>query len=121
MKAINLKEKLSQFSKQWHPHIIDEGDSLQIYLSKIQGEFIMHSHENEDELFVVLKGKMFMCLTEKEIEVNEGEIILIPAGTEHCPKTKNNEEVHLLMIEPKGTTHTGNIIHERTIERFTKI
>ena len=121
MKAINLKEKLALFSKQWHPHVIAEGGNLQVYLSKIQGDFVMHTHEESDELFVVLKGKMEMCFKDKTVPVREGEVILVPRGVEHSPRTDPQEEAHLLMVEPLGTTHTGNVEHERTVTEFAKI
>lgn len=121
MKSINLTEKHKLFTKQWHPHLIAEGASLQVYLSKIQGDFVMHTHENGDELFYVLKGKMEMQFKDNSVPVNEGEIILVPKGVEHCPRTNPDEEVQLLVIEPIGTTHTGNVQHERTVEKFTRI
>ena len=121
MKSINLKEKHSLFTKQWHPHLIVEGSSLQVYLSKIQGEFVMHTHDNGDELFYVLKGKMEMCFKDKTVPVSEGELILVPKGVEHCPKTAPNEEAHLLVVEPLGTTHTGNVQPEKTVKEFNRI
>jgi len=121
MKAINLIQKLSLFTKQWHPHLIAEGYSLQVFLSKIQGEFIMHTHDNGDELFYVVKGKMEMCFKDKTVEVKEGEVILVPRGVEHCPRTIPNEEAHLLVIEPLGTTHTGTVQHERTVKEYERI
>ena len=121
MEAKNLNEKLALFNKQWHPHVIAEGSSLQVYLSKIQGDFVMHRHDNGDELFCVLKGNMEMRFTDRTVPVREGEIILVPKGVEHCPRTAPDEEVHLLVVEPRGTTHTGNVQHERTVKEFAKI
>jgi mannose-6-phosphate isomerase-like protein (cupin superfamily) len=121
MQAINLNKKLALFTKQWHPHLIAEGASLQVYLSKIQGQLIMHTHDNGDELFYVLRGKMEMGFKDHAVEVKEGEIILVPKGVEHCPRTDPNAEVCLLVIEPLGTTHTGNVESERTVKEFTRI
>lgn len=121
MNAINLVQKLALFSKQWHPHLVAEGASLQVYLSKIQGELVMHAHDNGDELFYVVKGKMEMRFSDRTVPVREGEIILVPKGVEHCPRTEPNEEVHLLVIEPLGTTHTGDVRHERTVKEFERI
>ena len=121
MKAVNLAQKLSLFTKQWHPHLIAEGHSLQVFLSKIQGEFIMHAHDNGDEFFCVVKGKMEMCFKDGTVEVKEGEVILVPRGVEHCPRTIPNEEAHLLVIEPLGTTHTGTVQHERTVKEYERI
>ena len=121
MKSINLTHKLTLFTKQWHPHLIAEGSSLQVYLSKIQGELVMHTHDNGDELFYVVKGAMEMCFKDHAVKVKEGEVILVPMGVEHCPRTDPNEEVHLLVIEPLGTTHTGNVQHESTVQEFKRI
>jgi len=121
MEAINLKDKLALFSKQWHPHVVADGISLQVYLSKIQGGFPMHRHDNGDELFYVLKGSMEMCFADRVVPVREGELILVPKGAEHCPRTAPDEEVHLLVVEPLGTTHMGNVRNERTVDEFAKI
>jgi len=121
MNAVNLSRKLALFSKQWYPHVIAERDSLQVYLSKIQGEFVMHAHENGDELFYVVKGEMEMRFKDRAVPVKEGEVILIPRGVEHCPRTAPGEEVHLLVVEPRGTTHTGNVRSERTVKEFERI
>ena len=121
MYAINLKQKLSLFTKQWHPHLIAEGSSLQVYLSKIQGDIVMHTHDNGDELFYVVRGAMEMRFKDHSVPVKEGEVILVPKGVEHCPRTNPKEEVHVLVIEPLGTTHTGNVESERTVREFNRI
>lgn len=121
MEAINVIEKHKLFTKQWYPHVIAEGSSLQVYLSKIQGDFIMHRHDNGDELFYVVKGKMELRFVDHTVPVNEGELILVPKGVEHSPRTAPDEEVHLLMIEPLGTTHTGNVEHERSVKEYARI
>lgn len=121
MKPIDLKQKLALFTKQWHPHLIAEGRSLQIYLSKIQGEFVMHAHDNGDELFYIVKGEMEMCFKDHSVPVKTGEIILVPQGMEHCPRTKPDEEAHVLVVEPVGTTHTGNVESEKTVKAFNRI
>jgi len=121
MQPINLAQKLALFAKQWHPHLIAEGDNLQVYLSKIQGKFIMHSHDNGDEFFYVVKGEMEMRFKDHAVEVKEGEVILVPRGVEHCPQTDPREEAHVLVIGPLGTTHTGNVRHERTVKEFNGI
>jgi len=121
MESINLAEKLSLFTKQWHPHLIAEGQNLQVFLSKIQGEFVKHTHDNGDELFYVVKGKMEMCFKDQTVAVKEGEVILVPRGVEHCPRTDPDEEAHVLVIELLGTTHTGNVQHERTVKEYVRI
>lgn len=121
MKAINVIEKHKLFTKQWHPHIIAEGQNLMVYLSILQGDFIMHKHDNSDELFYVIKGRMEIQFNDYSVPVKEGEILLVPKGVEHCPRTEPDEEVHVMMVEQIGTTHTGNIRHERTVDTFSKI
>jgi mannose-6-phosphate isomerase-like protein (cupin superfamily) len=121
MNAINLKQELALFTKQWHPHVIAEGQSLQVYLSKIQGDFVMHTHDNGDELFNVVQGAMEMRFKDHVVPVKEGEVILVPRGVEHCPRTAPDEEVHVLVVEPLGTTHTGNVRDARTVKDFSRI
>jgi mannose-6-phosphate isomerase-like protein (cupin superfamily) len=121
MKSINLKEKHAEFTKQWHPHQIAVVDDMQVLLAKLQGEFVWHAHENEDELFQVIKGTLYMQFRDRTEVVNEGEIILVPKGVEHNPMTKNGEEVHVLLFEKMGTAHTGNVLHEKTQTHYPKI
>lgn len=121
MKPINLKEKHGKFSKQWHPHQIAVVDDMQVILAKIQGEFVWHSHENEDELFQVLKGTLLMQFRDRTEIVKEGEIIIVPKGVEHCPKTNDDEEVHLLLFEKLSTAHTGDVVHKKTQNHYPKI
>lgn len=121
MKSINLKEKHAEFTKQWHPHQIAIVDDMQVLLAKLQGEFVWHAHENEDELFQVIKGTLYMQFRDRTEVVNEGEIIVVPKGVEHNPMTKNGEEVHVLLFEKMGTAHTGNVLHEKTQTHYPKI
>ena len=121
MESINIKEKLSNFSKNWHPHQIATVDDMQVILAKLKGEFVWHSHDNEDELFQVIKGTLYMQFRDKTVTVNEGEIIVVPKGVEHNPKTKNDEEVHVLLFEKLQTAHTGNVTHEQTQTSYPKI
>ena len=128
MKPINIEEKYRKFSKQWHPHQIATVDDMQVILAKISGEFVWHSHKDEDELFYVQKGVLEMRFRESvnpqnqwsEI-VNEGEIIVVPKGVEHCPTTREGEEVYLLLFEKKSTAHTGEVQHEKTQTEYPKI
>lgn len=121
MKSINIKEKLGLVNKQWHPHQIATVDDMQVIIAKIQGEFVWHSHEHEDELFQVIKGTLYMKFRDKTVTVNEGELIVVPKGVEHCPATKDGEEVHLLLFEKLTTAHTGDVQHERTQSEYPKI
>ncbi len=121
MKAINIKEKYALFSKQWHPHRIAIVDDMQVILAKIKGEFVWHNHEDEDELFQVIKGTLYMQFRDRTEVVKEGEIIVVPKGVEHNPTTKNDEEVHVLLFEKLSTAHTGKVQHERTQTEYPKI
>ena len=121
MKAINIKSKLSKFTKNWHPHQIGIIDDMQVLLAKVKGEFVWHAHEHEDELFQVIKGTLYIQFHDRTEVVNEGEIIIIPKGVEHNPMTKNGEEVHVLLFEKITTAHTGNVKHEKTQTHYPKI
>ena len=118
---INLRDKLSKFSEHWSPKIISQINDYHFKLAKVQGEFVWHSHENEDELFQVLKGTLHMQFRDRTEVVNEGEIIVVPKGVEHCPSTKNDEIVHLLLFEKLTTAHTGNVKHPMTQTKYPKI
>jgi len=121
MEAINLREKYAAFSHHWHPHQIATVDDMQVILAKVKGEFVWHAHQNEDELFQVLKGTLYMQFRDRTEIVNEGEIIVVPKGVEHCPATKNGEEVHLLVFEKQQTSHTGDVQHRLTQTEYPKI
>ncbi len=121
MKALNINAKFSKFTKNWQPHQIAIVDDMQVILAKLKGEFVWHSHENEDELFQVIKGTLYMQFRDRTEIVNEGEIIVVPKGVEHNPSTKNNEEVHVLLFEKLTTAHTGNVQHEMTKTTYPKI
>jgi quercetin dioxygenase-like cupin family protein len=94
---------------------------MQVLLAKLQGEFVWHAHKNEDELFQVIKGTLYMQFRDRTEVVNEGEIIIVPKGVEHNPMTKNGEEVHVLLFEKLSTAHTGNVLHEKTQTHYPKI
>ena len=94
---------------------------MQVLLAKIKGDFIWHKHLEEDELFLVQKGTLEMHFRDRMELVHQGEVIVIPKGVEHCPKTKNGEEVHVLLFEKLTTAHTGNVVHKRTQTQYPKI
>lgn len=121
MKAINITDKFSKFSKNWHPHQIAIVDDMQVILAKLKGEFVWHSHKEEDELFQVIKGTLYMQFRDRTEIVNEGEIIVVPKGVEHKPSTNNDEEVHVLLFEKISTAHTGEVKHEKTQMHYPKI
>ncbi|UXO89464.1 cupin domain-containing protein [Bacillus safensis] len=109
----NVQEKFLQINDYWNPRISGELNDSYIKLVKIKGEFIWHHHDDEDEMFFVCKGKLVIRFRDSEVALNEGEFIVIPKGVEHQPIAE--EEVHLLLIEPKTTLNTGNVINERTV------
>lgn len=112
MDKVNLKEKLKKFDQLWSPKIIGEMNELYIKIAKLKGEFVWHHHDNEDELFYVIKGKLVIKLKNKDVELEEGEFFIIPKGVEHLPVAE--EEVHVMLFEPKSTLNTGNVRNERT-------
>lgn len=119
IEKINIKQKLKAISDHWNPKIIGELNGQHVKLAKFQGEFVWHHHENEDELFLVIKGRLLMKFRDKEVWVEEGEMIIIPAKVEHMPVAP--EEVHVMLFEPAATLNTGNIIDERTRKNLDHI
>lgn len=119
MNTVNLKEKFSLFSDHWKPCIIGEVNDCHVKAVKLQGEFVWHHHENEDELFLVVKGTLRMKFRDREAVIKEGEFIIVPRGVEHCPVA--DEEAHIVLIEPKSTLNTGNVINERTVAELERI
>lgn len=111
---VNLKQKLDLFHDHWSPKIVGELNDSYVKLVKVKGEFQWHRHENEDELFLVLKGKLLIKLRDQDIWLEEGEFVIIPKGVEHLPIAE--EEVHLMLLEPKTTLNTGNVRSEKTVE-----
>ncbi|MEH6682342.1 MAG: cupin domain-containing protein [Sediminicola sp.] len=121
MEPINLLQKHAEFSKLWHPHQIAVVDDMQVLLAKLKGSFVWHAHENEDELFHVLKGTLYMQFRDRTVTISPGEIIVVPKGVEHNPMTQNDEEVHVLLFEKCTTAHTGNVAHKMTQTNYPKI
>lgn len=121
MKALNIQEKLTTFRDHWHPRQIAVVDDMQVLLAKVEGEFVWHKHEQEDELFQVVKGTLYIQFKDRTEEVKQGEIIVVPKGVEHCPMTKNGEEVHLMLFEKISVKHTGDVVDEKTRTTYPKI
>jgi mannose-6-phosphate isomerase-like protein (cupin superfamily) len=119
MHTINISEKLASFSDHWSPKIVGELNGQHVKLAKLQGEFIWHHHETEDELFLVIRGTLRMQFRDREEIINEGEFIIVPAGVEHRPVA--DEEVHILLFEPASTLNTGTLRNERTVEHLDRI
>ena len=114
MDKVNLADKLEQITRHWSPKIVGELNGQHVKLAKLQGEFVWHSHESEDELFLILKGELTIELRDREVRVGEGEFFIVPRGVEHKPVAK--DEVHLLLFEPAGTLNTGNVRSEMTVD-----
>lgn len=126
MNKINLASKLALFTDHWNPRIIGDLNENHIKLAKLQGDFIWHQHEMEDELFVVLKGRLMIdfrvegdVLGVRTVEINPGEIIVVPKGIEHRPHAE--EEVHIMLIEPKTVINTGALENELTRKELQRI
>lgn len=119
MKAINISEKLSLFSDLWSPKHIAELNGQQILLAKVKGSFVWHQHEDEDELFFVLKGQLKIHFKSETIVLNPGELFVVPKGVAHKPEAEN--EVHLMLFEPLNIKHTGNVVVDYTVDTFEKI
>ena len=119
MEKINLADKLSLFQEYWSPKIVGELNDSHVKLVKLKGEFVWHHHEHEDELFLVVKGRLLIKLRDRDIWLDEGEFTIIPKGVEHLPVAA--EEVHALLLEPKSTLNTGNVQNERTVADVQQI
>ena len=119
MDKVNLTEKFSQFTEYYSPKIAGELNGQMVKLVKFKGPFVWHHHDNEDELFYVVKGKFDMEFRDKIVTINEGEFIIVPRGVEHRPNAK--EEVHVVLFEPGTTLNTGNVKNEMTIENLGRV
>ena len=113
MEKVNLAEKLAQFQDHWSPRIVGELNGQHVKLAKLSGPFVWHHHEAEDELFLVLEGRLRMQLRDREIVLERGEMLVVPRGLEHRPVAEG--EVHVLLFEPASTRNTGNVENERTV------
>lgn len=114
MEAVNIAQKFSAFDEYWSPRIAGELNDSYLKLAKLKGEFVWHHHDEEDELFLVVKGRLLIKLRDQDIWLDEGEFAIIPRGVEHLPVAE--EEVHVLLLEPKSTVNTGNVQNERTVQ-----
>jgi mannose-6-phosphate isomerase-like protein (cupin superfamily) len=112
MDVINLAQKFASISERWSPRVAAELNGQQVKLAKIQGEFVWHHHEHEDELFWVVSGKLKMEFRDRVVEVGPGELLVVPRGVEHRPVA--DVETEIVLFEPAGTLNTGNVVNERT-------
>jgi len=119
MDKVNLSEKFNLFRDHWNPRIVGEVNDCYLKVVKFKGDFVWHHHDQEDEMFMVIKGSFVMKLEDRDVQLNEGEFIVIPRGVEHMPVA--DEEVEVLLIEPKTTLNTGNLKNDRTVEVLQQI
>ena len=120
MDKINVIDKYGLFNDHWNPRIIGELNGQHVKIAKVKDEFIWHSHEQEDELFLVWKGTLIMDFRDKTVEIAPGEMLIVPKGVEHRPRT-NGEEVWIMMLEPTTTVNTGAVDNERTRKELESI
>jgi mannose-6-phosphate isomerase-like protein (cupin superfamily) len=119
VEKVNLAQKFGLFRDTWSPKIAGELNDSYIKLVKVKGEFVWHHHEAEDELFLVIKGRLLIKLRDRDIQLGEGEFVVIPRGVEHMPVAE--EEAHILLLEPKSTLNTGSVQNDRTVADLERI
>ena len=119
MDKVNLRQKLDSFSDHWSPKVIADLNGQQVKLAKFVGEFVWHHHDGEDELFMVVKGRFRMEFRDRDVWLEEGEILVVPRGVEHRPVAE--EEVEILLFEPASTLNTGNVVNEKTKRELDRI
>lgn len=119
MEVINLREKFASFSDRWSPRIAAELNGQHVKLAKIHGEFVWHHHDHEDELFLVVEGRLRMEFRDRALELGPGEMIVVPRGVEHRPVAE--VETQIVLFEPAGTLNTGNVENERTKRELPRI
>ena len=119
MEQVNLADKFRRFSDLWSPKIVGELNDCYVKLVKLKGEFVWHHHEVEDELFLVIRGRLLLRLRDRDVWLEEGEFAIVPRGVEHLPIAP--DEAHVLLLEPKSTLNTGNIRNERTVRDLDRI
>ena len=119
MDLIDLADKLSQFDEYWSPRIIGEVNDSHVKLAKLNGEFVWHSHEQEDELFLVVKGSLTIRFRDRDVHLEEGQMIIVEKGVEHQPVAES--EAHVLIVEPKTTLNTGDLVNERTVADLERL
>jgi mannose-6-phosphate isomerase-like protein (cupin superfamily) len=113
---VNLAEKVSLLDGCYTPGIVGHLNDYKVVVVRAQGEFVWHKHDDTDDFFLVLRGRLTIQLRDRDVELGEGELFVVPRGVEHCPKA--DEEAHVLLIEPKGTPNTGDVGGERTAEEI---
>jgi mannose-6-phosphate isomerase-like protein (cupin superfamily) len=116
---VNLREKFGTFADRWSPKIVGEVNDSHVKLVKLQGEFVWHRHEQEDELFLVVSGRITIRFRDGNVRLVENEFLIVPRGVEHKPESEN--EAWVLLFEPKTTLNTGDVVNERTVAKLERI
>jgi mannose-6-phosphate isomerase-like protein (cupin superfamily) len=106
MNAVNLAEKLATFAEHWQPRVVGQFNGYDLMVVKVKGEFVWHKHDETDDFFLVLKGRLRIRMRDRDVTLGPGELFVVAQGLEHCPVAE--EEAHILLIEPTGTANTGN-------------
>ncbi len=119
MEKVVLNDKFDLFSEHWSPKIVGQVNDCDVKLAKLLGEFEWHQHPDEDEMFLVVRGRLLMKLRDRDIVLEQGEFLVVPRGVEHLPVAE--KEVWVMLVEPSGTLNTGNVVSERTVERLERI
>lgn len=113
MEKVNLNQKFTLFTECWSPKIVGDLNDSYVKVAKFKGEFTWHKHDSEDEFFYVVNGSVTIQLRDKDVVLNPGEFLIVPKGIEHCPKA--DEEAHIMLLEPKTTLNTGDVVNEKTV------
>lgn len=119
MDKVNLAEKFGLFADHWRPKLVGELNGQHVKLAKLKGAFVWHRHDDEDELFLVVKGRLVIELRDRDVMLEEGEFFIVPRGVEHRPVAE--AEVHVLLFEPASTLNTGNVQDARTVAHVERI
>jgi mannose-6-phosphate isomerase-like protein (cupin superfamily) len=120
MDKVNLAQAFSTFSDAWSPKVAGDINDAQVKLVKLRGPFHWHHHDHEDELFLVVQGRLRMGFRDRNVDLDPGEFIIVPRGVEHCPEALS-EECHVMLLEPNTTLNTGNVENERTVRDLQRI
>ena len=116
---VNLAQAFASFSEHWSPHVAGDVNDMQVKLAKLKGEFVWHHHEHEDELFLVVRGRLTMRFRDRDVVLDPGEFLVVPRGVEHLPVAE--EECEVILLEPATTLNTGNLRNERTRETLERL
>jgi mannose-6-phosphate isomerase-like protein (cupin superfamily) len=119
MEKVNIAQKFAHITEYWKPYIAAELNGQHVKLDKLKGEFVFHHHENEDELFLVVKGRFRLEFRDRQVWLEEGEFLVVPRGVEHRPVA--DEECWIVLFEPASTLNTGNVVNERTLRALERV